>query len=62
MAGFVIDLQPFECCGLRRIEPEFPGLIAEKLAFFRMIVETACLYLFSPTFDFLRRFFPAALI
>jgi hypothetical protein len=34
----------------------------EEIPLFRIVVETAGLHLFSPTFDFLRRFFPAALI
>src|SRR5436309_7531876 len=58
----IVDLQPLECCRLRRIEAEFPGLLAEEFAFFRMIVETARLDFFSPPFDFLRRFLFAACI
>src|SRR5207249_779819 len=60
VTDFIVDLQPLECCRLRRIEAEFPGLFAEEFAFFRMIVETARLDFFSPPFDFLRRFLFAA--
>ena len=62
MAGFVIDLQPLERCGLRRIEPEFPDRFAEEFALFRMVVETARLYLFGPPSYFRWRLFLAALI
>jgi hypothetical protein len=58
----IVDLQPLERCGLCRIEPEFPDRFAEEFAFFRMVVETACLYLFGPSSDFLRRFLLAASI
>src|SRR6266480_4171867 len=58
----IVDFQPLEGCRLRRIEPEFLDLFAEELALFRVIIETACLDLFGPTFDFLRRFLFAALI
>src|SRR5439155_26088531 len=58
----IVDLQPLERCRLLRVEPEFLHLFGEEIALFRMVVETACLYLFSPTFDFLRLFLLAALV
>ncbi|HEY5991679.1 MAG TPA: hypothetical protein VIU10_03795, partial [Candidatus Udaeobacter sp.] len=58
----IVDFQPLECRGLFRMQSEFSDLFAEEVAFFRMIVETACLHLFGPAFDFFRRFLFAALI
>src|SRR6266550_798812 len=62
MRNSVVDFQPLECCRFLRVEPEFPDLFTEEFALFRMIVETACLHLVSPTFNLLRRFILAALI
>ena len=62
MTDFIVDLQPIERGGLRGIAPEFFDFIAEELALFRVIVETACLYLFGPPSYFRWRFFLAALI
>src|SRR4029453_15475182 len=62
MRNSVVDFQPIERCRLVWVEPEFSDLVTEEFALFWMIVETACLPLVSPTFNFFRRFILAGLI
>ena len=62
MTDSVVDFQPLERCGFRGIEAEFLDLFAKEIAFFRMIVEAACLDLVSPMVDFVRRLLFARLM
>src|SRR5581483_11118533 len=57
----VIQFEPLEGRRFRRIESKFPDLFAEEIALFRMMIQTACLYLVRPTLDFLWRFWFAIL-
>ena len=48
MAYHIVGFEPLERCGLCRIEPELPGLFAEEIALFSVVVEAAGLRLDSP--------------
>src|SRR5213592_4440698 len=58
----VVDFKPLERCGLCRVQPELPSLLAEEIALFWMVIEAAGLHFFSPASDFLCRFLLAVLI